>query len=269
MNQKKKKHKCPAIALWMTTFTDLTTLLLTFFILMFTTAEVDGQKLKLILSSFTGSFGIMKGGLTLVKGPLEQMGYTVEQLPSSEPKDYLSTSKNIADSFFKSVIHRGDLKLTQTREGLAISIPAQVFFSPGSVEITKEGFVILSKIGDFLIDLKVKYNIDKQVILRGFSSQEPIFLEKDKNYGISNIWEYNLRLSSGRAENVMVFFIKKFKNFGIPPYISLSDIDFQQFPERNKSRFIMEAYGEFNPLDSNNIPETRLWNRRVDILIKK
>ncbi|MCK4803138.1 MAG: flagellar motor protein MotB, partial [Spirochaetes bacterium] len=44
---KKVRRGAPA---WMLTYGDMTTLLLTFFILMFTTAEIEGRELQLILS---------------------------------------------------------------------------------------------------------------------------------------------------------------------------------------------------------------------------
>ena len=51
---KKRKKKCPpeGAAEWLVTYGDMTTLLLTFFVLMFTTATVDGYKLKMILAAF-------------------------------------------------------------------------------------------------------------------------------------------------------------------------------------------------------------------------
>jgi chemotaxis protein MotB len=39
---------------WMVTYGDMTTLLLTFFILMFTTAEINGAELRMILAAFQG-----------------------------------------------------------------------------------------------------------------------------------------------------------------------------------------------------------------------
>ena len=58
------KKKCPkceeGAADWLLTYGDMTTLLLTFFIMLLTSATVDGQKLKLILSAFPG-LGMYQG----------------------------------------------------------------------------------------------------------------------------------------------------------------------------------------------------------------
>ena len=69
--RKKDKKRGPrATPGYMTTFGDMMNLLLTFFILLLTTATIQGREFKLILSAFSGSFGMMSGGMTLSKGKL-------------------------------------------------------------------------------------------------------------------------------------------------------------------------------------------------------
>ena len=81
---KKKCKDCPKAGspAWMTTYGDMVTLLLTFFVMLFTTARIDGREFKLILSAFQGALGIFDGGQTLQKGKLEEMGMSLESLPS-------------------------------------------------------------------------------------------------------------------------------------------------------------------------------------------
>ena len=61
----KKQRKCPpeGAADWLLTYGDMTTLLLTFFIMLLTTATVDGYELKMILAAFEG-LGVYQGGYT-------------------------------------------------------------------------------------------------------------------------------------------------------------------------------------------------------------
>ena len=80
-----KKCKCEAGApAWMVSWSDMTTLLLTFFILMMSFAEVDGKDFYLVLSSFRGSLGMFQGGFSLSKGRLEEMGQNMMNLPSTQ-----------------------------------------------------------------------------------------------------------------------------------------------------------------------------------------
>ena len=44
---------------WMTTFSDLVTLLLTFFVLLFSFTSMDDKKLKISFQNFAGSTGIL------------------------------------------------------------------------------------------------------------------------------------------------------------------------------------------------------------------
>mgnify|MGYP001062106545 CR=1 FL=1 len=52
--RKKERRKEEGTPDWMVTYGDMTTLLLTFFIMMFTTAEIDGSELRMILAAFQG-----------------------------------------------------------------------------------------------------------------------------------------------------------------------------------------------------------------------
>ena len=65
----------------MLTYGDMVTLLLTFFVMMYTTAEVDGSQLKLILAAFSG-LGVLEGGNTLQAGELAELGNNIMSLPS-------------------------------------------------------------------------------------------------------------------------------------------------------------------------------------------
>ena len=61
MKKKEKKQQKGSPA-WMLTYGDMTTLLLTFFILMFNIAEITGKDFYLVLSSFRGSLGMFGRG---------------------------------------------------------------------------------------------------------------------------------------------------------------------------------------------------------------
>ncbi|GMT49465.1 MAG: flagellar motor protein MotB [bacterium] len=258
---RKKKTKCPQMAGWMTTFMDMTTLLLTFFILMFTVAEIDGDELKLILSSFTGSFGVMPGGMTLQKGPLAEAGMTVETLPSKRAAEKLAKAFKEQTSKWKSPQTSRRIKVTEDIRGYVISIPGQAFFEPDKSEINDRGKELLGEIARLLLRLRVES--DTQVEIEGHASLEQY--DGVKSGELSSQWERNLDLSTDRAKNVEKFFIRIFKDNKSPPIINIGD-------KKNKkyiAKFIAKGYGEFEPLESDENPEARASNRRVDIIIKR
>ncbi len=262
MPKRKKKVECvPGAPMWLVSYGDMTTLLLVFFILMFTTAEVDGQELKLILSSFTGSFGIFEGGLTLQPGPLAEMGQTVERLPSKQAGNNLSKALKDAQSEFKTEAVSRRLKISEDYRGLVITIAGQSYFKPDSAEITQKGKIVLEKIADLII--RLRKNMDNQVEIEGHSSREPDTIKKDET--TTEIWERNLDLSTNRALNVEKLFIEKYIAKELKPNI----IKKSDGKTRYIAKFIAKGYGEFEPLDDGDTPEARAWNRRVDIVIRR
>ena len=256
-----KKKECPKVPGWMTVFTDMTTLLLTFFILMFTIAEIDGNELKLILSSFTGSLGIREGGLTLEKGPLANMGMTIEKLPARKSLNNLSRAYEEAEVRFNVHVKDKKVRLSEEERGIVISIPGEVYFESGSAVLKEEGKELLDEVGRFLLMLRGDIGgLDTQVEIEGHASLEPDSVE-DGGFNVSRIWERNLDLSINRAKNVEKFFIGGFLGFGVKPVLEREG--------RRMAKFVAKGYGEFQPLELNNTPEERAWNRRVDIVIKR
>ena len=72
MAKREKPCECERGApLWMVTYGDMVTLLLTFFVMLFTVARIEDREFRLILSAFKGSLGLFEGGQTLSKGKLE------------------------------------------------------------------------------------------------------------------------------------------------------------------------------------------------------
>ena len=61
--KKQNQEEAPAGApAWTTTFADMTTLLLCFFVLLFSFSTVDIQKFQSMIQSFQGSLGILESG---------------------------------------------------------------------------------------------------------------------------------------------------------------------------------------------------------------
>ncbi len=78
--QKKCEEGAPS---WLLTWGDLTTLLLTFFVVMYNVGTIDEIDLNIMLSAFQG-LGPREGGNTLETGKLAELGNTVMTLPTME-----------------------------------------------------------------------------------------------------------------------------------------------------------------------------------------
>jgi chemotaxis protein MotB len=235
-----QRHQRKGSPAWLLTYGDMTTLLLTFFVLLFTTAEIEGKELQLILSAFRGSLGMFSGGMTLSEGMLAELGQQVETLPAKERGDKLAKAVEKAVSIFQPEVKSRKVKITEDERGIIISLVADAFYESGSTELTEEGLVVIDKIGRFLREPEFKGNL---IRIEGHTDNKPI-PTTSLLYPMTN-WE----LSAARAVTIVKILNEVYGIRG-----------------RNLSAI---GYGEYQPVESNDIEEGRAYNRRVEIVITR
>lgn len=232
-----KKQKCKKGAPgWMVSWSDMTTLLLTFFILMMSFAEIDGKDFYLVLSSFRGSLGMFQGGYSLSAGRLEELGHNMQNLPATIEGRALARSVKKAISLFKPEIRTKKVRVTEDERGLVITLSGDAFFDPGSAVLKDEIRPVLKKVAGIV------NSVPNHVRIEGHSSDRAVGIAQAKK-GYGSNWE----LSSARSINV------------------LRHLSEEQDVEGKKLSAV--AFGDKRPLDDNNTPEGRALNRRVDIVI--
>jgi chemotaxis protein MotB len=234
--EKKLKRGTPA---WMVTYGDMVTLLLVFFVFLLTAAKIEGYELQLILSAFRGSFGMYQGGLTLAKGVLAELGQQLENLPSKEKGSKLAKSLERAVSTFEPEIKRRFVKIEEDERGIVISLVADAFFESGSAELTPEGEEIIGKMGRFLSDREFREN---EIRVEGHTDN--IQPGGDVKKKFDSNWE----LSAARSITV----VKRLVDEGV-----------------RGGQLQAVGYGEFQPIESNDIEEGRAYNRRIEIIIMR
>ncbi len=233
--KKKKKVESPP---WLTSWGDLTTLLLVFFVIMMSFADIEGKDFFLILSSFRGSLGMFQGGYSLSAGRLEELGQNMQNLPSTVQGRALAKSLKKAISIFKPEIEAKKVRVTEDERGLVITLPGDVFFESGSARLKEDTRPVLEKVGNIL---KTVPNFAR---IEGHTDTRPTGA-KGADEGYSTNWE----LSSARAVNVLRYLTEE------------ENVEPKQLSA--------VAFGETRPLDVNTTPEGRAYNRRVDIVILK
>jgi len=235
MAVKKKKRQDAGAPAWMVSWSDMTTLLLVFFLSMLSFAEIEGKDFYLVLSSFQGALGIFSGGSSLSKGRLEEMGININSLPSSTQGRSLSTSVKDALSMFKPEISSKKVRISEDERGLVITLSGDIFFDPGSAVLKTEVRDVIDKVG------RVINSVPNLVRIEGHTSSTPIGLSKTKGYATN--WE----LAAARSVNVLRY-----------------------LEEENKvdsKRLSAVSFGEHRPLGINDTPEGRAFNQRVDVVI--
>lgn len=125
-------------------------------------------------------------------------------------------------------------KLEMTERGLVITFLAEIFFDSGKDVVKSEGMEALQKVAKVLNDDVP----DSKVAIEGHTDNDPIRYSG---------WKSNWELSSGRSLAVLHYFVD----------------ECQLKPERLSA----VAYGEFRPLESNDTPQGKKKNRRVEIVI--
>ncbi len=217
----------------MTTYGDMVTLLLTFFVMMYTTAEVDGSQLKLILAAFSG-LGVLEGGNTLQAGELAELGNNIMTLPSIDKGRALDKARKLAISQFQPEIKSKKVRVTEDERGLIISLAADSFFRPASAEIDIENTrETLQKVSRLLTSLE-----DRKFRIEGHTDAAPTDPDGP--------WPTNWELSAARAINTL----RALSDYGVP-----------------EDQFQVAGFAETVPLASNETPEGRAYNRRIDIVI--
>jgi chemotaxis protein MotB len=172
------------------------TLVLTFFILLYVTAQTaePSPQIQLVLSAFQG-VGNNTGGSSLSPGKLAEMGNTVNSLPSMRTGRSLGDSRRIAVSLFEPEIKNRTVSVTQDERGLVVSLSADAFFDVGSAELKREtAREVLRKLGVLLSAEALR---DKKVRFEGHTDNEPT--DPDGK------WPTNWHLGSERAINSLIY----------------------------------------------------------------
>lgn len=230
---RKKIEEMPAPA-YMTTYGDMVTLLLTFFVLMYSAETAKGETVQAILSAFKG-MGMMSGGNTLAEGKLAELGNTVDSMPSMEKGRSLSDARKKAISEFQSETEIKKMKIKTDERGLVITIAGDLLFEEGSAEVKiEETRDVLQRAAQMIR----MYADGKKVRIEGHTDSKapPI----DSPY--KNNWE----LSAARAINVLRYLV----DYNV-----------------DESCFQVAGFADTVPIETNDLPEGQAYNRRVDIVI--
>lgn len=214
---------------WLLTYSDLVTLLMILFIMMYVISNVNTQKfqaLARVLGSAFGSSNILSNGTAILPEQVNNTG------PVSNDTSQLAMLKKQIEKEVAEGGFNGKVTVSLEERGLVVSLQDTVLFVSGSASLAPDARTIITKIG---LALKPLPNY---VRIEGHTDNVPIH-----NQQFPSNWE----LSVARATNVVQALIT---DCGIPP-----------------ARLSATGYGEFRPVAPNDSDEHRQMNRRVDILI--
>ncbi|MDD7794258.1 flagellar motor protein MotB [Clostridium sp. 'White wine YQ'] len=229
MKRKKEHHEEHVDETWLLPYSDMLTLLLALFIVMFAMSQVDNKKLARVSQTFNAIFAGGKG--VLVESGGDTPG-TAEVTNSIMEQDKMADIKAALDEEIKSNGYDNQVKVNLGAEGLSINIQDTVLFNSGEADVIEKFNPVLLQISSMIKDL------DNEIRISGHTDNIPI-----KNAKFRSNWD----LSYMRASNVMEFFVNR---GNVAP-----------------EKFSIEADGEYRPKYDNSTAEGRAKNRSIDILV--
>ncbi|VAX18618.1 Flagellar motor rotation protein MotB [hydrothermal vent metagenome] len=243
--QKKKKKEDSGDEvdpeMWMVTFGDLLSLLITFFVLLFSMATLDQQVLEdMFFSSFMGGAGALSFGHgSAVKNVQTKQIISKRQqglrefheflLDKSKSDKMLTSLSGLAESLLAS-----DVTVKKRGPSFVLAFRSEKMFEPGGVELKPSIKKALEKLGNVL-----RYS-ETEVMIEGHTDDIQISTPE---------YPSNWELSATRAARVMMFFINE--------------------TEVGEKRLGSVGYGDTRPIVRNINDAYRVRNRRVEIIIRQ
>jgi chemotaxis protein MotB len=188
MPQPKKPENKIDTNSWMTTYTDLMTLLLTFFVLLLSLSVIDSRKKREALNSLVGAFGFKSGAQSVI-GADKGLNVTVGTAPLSKEEIRFERLQNIS---FKNGLE-SEMVVTKEGDRIIIALSNKVLFKPESDEIDRGRLPFLSELAGVL------RGVPRLVELRGYADPTEMLLDPED-------FKKRMMLSSRRAQAVYHFF---------------------------------------------------------------
>ncbi|MDW7672902.1 MAG: OmpA family protein [Bacillota bacterium] len=235
-DRKKNREENKGESGWLLTYADMITLVLTFFILLYTMSTIDVIKFSQVVASVKGSLGVIDGGRTIESEPLNDMGEMEDEILQML-KDWEEEEDTIRDIVIRleallEVEQIQDaVRILVDERGINIRFLDHVLFDRGRAELKPEAKPLLDEVYNIISEL------DNQIRVEGYTCDLP-----------SNTVEFptNWELSTRRATNVLRYLHEK----GV-----------------DGERLSAVGYGEYRPLVPNTNEAQRRQNRRADIII--
>ncbi|MEF2229646.1 MAG: flagellar motor protein MotB [Pseudodesulfovibrio sp.] len=221
---------------WLTTFADLSMLLLVFFILLYSMSTLDTEKFSETFSSVTQALQGKMDKVSTSRITREEAGVLIDQA---------MMRRQIIESQRKVF---AEVKTLQTKKGveglvsanfedgvITLRVPGDVMFAPGQVGLSPKGVEILATLKNFFIQHK-----DQNIKVIGYTD--------NTRPGSGSRFKDNWEISALRAVNVL----RELLAMKIEP-----------------TRLTATGLAYLNPIYPNTTDEYRARNRRVEFVLEK
>ncbi|GLI33559.1 flagellar motor protein MotB [Desulforhabdus amnigena] len=231
-------------ASWLVTFSDLCTLLLTFFVLLLSMSSLNQRAFRIAFNNFSASSGALY--YNDHESVILPRDLAIKDLCKSLQSVYVLDIRDLdevrkeevsSDQKFNLLVSSGNavwVKRSRATGKFSFIFGDKLLFEKGSATLNPRAFPILMKLGDFIRESNYS------VFVEGHTDNIPIHTQS---------FASNEDLSLARAQAVLEFLLNR------------CDTDPRQMG--------MGGYGSSHPIASNETEAGREMNRRVEIIFKR
>lgn len=250
MSRKKKHAEHANHERWLVSYADFITLLFAFFVVLYSSSQVDKKKMGQLSGAIQQAFqqlGVFEGksvapaldegsaGADPSKGiSKEELAPLPAEAKRSGPPDRQSLGdlQREIEKALAPEIQRHEIAVRRGPEGLIVSLREIGFFDSGSARMRRDSEDAFTRIATLLHDYSCEIRVE------GHTDNVPIH-----NGQFASNWE----LSTARATEIIRLLITR---YDVAP-----------------GRLSAAGFGEFHPVASNSNEEGRRQNRRIDIVV--
>lgn len=230
--KQKKKESAGGAPAWMVTYSDLVTLLLTFFVLLLSMASLDPVRFTEASSSLKDAFGM--------HARPAHVEFAIPILPSPPITKYSPIQNEMTTKIYrrmKTQINTDKLSqdidiVQKDGDTIVLRVKESILFGEGDTKLSPKSYPLLRYVADIIRPLPLRLRIEGHT---DTTDQPQVELEK---------WD----TSMARSVSVLRFLKKG----------DLLPLD----------RMGAAAYGADKPVASNTSPDGRAKNRRVDFVLR-
>lgn len=218
---------------WMATFGDLMSLLLCFFVLLFSMAVVDVVRFDAVIDSIRGTFGSSRPE----DGQYQAKSDRIIERFKSDAQEELSKESETLEGELLQMMERirvaGSVEVESGEGGVRVVVDGDMLFGPGTSAVDPRAFIFLDELGAVL------RSHNHRIAVEGHTDSTPS----------GGSFPSNFHLSSARSLSVLLYLAEV---TNLPP-----------------GRLSAVAYGDTRPVAPNTTPEGRRRNRRVEFFFQK
>ena len=237
----KKKSSGGGGANWMDTYGDMVTLLLCFFVLLYSMSTISQDKWKAIVQSFNPSAVENPTSTSGGGGPdadhdvADGENMVVEDITQEQVDEEIEQLFQALQNYVESQVSQSTISVEKTGGKVYITFNQTVFFDGNKSELKPESYPVLDAVGKMLNE--VSGAID-EVRVQGHTAR----VHESGNTVVND-----RTLASMRATNVVIYL--------------------QRNGALTGDKLVSEGIGEWQPLVPNNSAENMAKNRRVEMII--